>query len=140
MAVLIRRMTCKGLFSFWGQRRDLPSRTSTLFPLQRSAFPFLNCNQVSNLFKEFSGKLTSYTQKRATCFATLWQNELKSGVARFTTHVQTCLQPDLVQDRFLMGGKTCNITIQLVLEQCCNTSCKFFVACFSVVIILSTMR
>ena len=29
--------------------------------------------------------------KRATRFATLLQNELNGGVARFTTHVQTCL-------------------------------------------------
>ena len=28
------------------------------------------------------------------------QNGLESDVARFTTHVQTCQQPDLVQDRF----------------------------------------
>ena len=30
-------------------------------------------------------------QKRATCFETLLQNELNSDVARFTTHIQTCL-------------------------------------------------
>ena len=36
-------------------------------------------------------------QKRATCFATLLQNELNSDVARFTIHVQTCQQPDLLQ-------------------------------------------
>ena len=30
-------------------------------------------------------------QKRATCFATLPQNELKSDLARFSTHVHTCL-------------------------------------------------
>ena len=30
-------------------------------------------------------------QKHATCCETLLQNELKSDVARFTTHVQTCL-------------------------------------------------
>ena len=29
-------------------------------------------------------------KKRATCFATLPQNELKSDVARFITHVRTC--------------------------------------------------
>ena len=28
-------------------------------------------------------------KKRATCFATLLQNELDSDIARFTTHVQT---------------------------------------------------
>ena len=29
-------------------------------------------------------------QKRAICVATLLENELKSAVARFTSHVQTC--------------------------------------------------
>ena len=29
-------------------------------------------------------------EKRATCFATLLQNELKGDVARFTTDVQIC--------------------------------------------------
>ena len=38
-----------------------PSRTPTLFLSRRTACPFLNCDQVSNLFKEFSGKLTVYT-------------------------------------------------------------------------------
>ena len=36
------------------------------------------------------------------------------NVARFTTHVQTCKQPDLLQDRFDVSGKTRNIAIQLV--------------------------
>ena len=31
------------------------------------------------------------------------------------THVQTCQQPDLVQDRFHEGGKTRNVALQLVL-------------------------
>ena len=31
-----------------------------------------------------------------------------------------------------VGGKTRDIAIQLVLQQCCNTSCTFFVARFSV--------
>ena len=30
------------------------------------------------------------TEKRATCLATVLQNELNSDVARFTTHAQTC--------------------------------------------------
>ena len=66
MAVLIRRVTCKSFFSFLGSKksfnlRNLPSRTSTLFLSRRSACPFLNCDQVSNRFTEFSGKLTFYT-------------------------------------------------------------------------------
>ena len=50
-------------------------------------------------------------KKCATCFATLLQNELNSDVAQFTTHVQTCLQPDLLQDRCNVGGKRRNIAI-----------------------------
>ena len=41
--------------------RNLPSRSSTLFPSRRSARPFLNCDQVSSRFTEYSGKLTFYT-------------------------------------------------------------------------------
>ena len=50
MAVLIRRVPCKRLFSFWGQRKvlsweiHLRSRTLTLFLSRRSACPFLNCD------------------------------------------------------------------------------------------------
>ena len=66
MAVLIRRVTCKRFFFFLGttksfKLRNLPSRTSTLFLSRWSACPFLNCDQVSNRFTEFSGKLTFYT-------------------------------------------------------------------------------
>jgi len=35
-------------------------------------------------------------------------------------------QPDLLQDRFDVGGKTRNIAIQFVLQQCCKTGCTFF--------------
>ena len=66
MTVLIRRVTCKRFFFFLGttksfKLRNLPSRTSTLFLSRWSACPFLNCDQVSNRFTEFSGKLTFYT-------------------------------------------------------------------------------
>ena len=66
MAVLIRLVTCKSFFFFLGTKksfklRNLPSRTSTLFLSRWSACPFLNCDQVSNRFTEFSGKLTFYT-------------------------------------------------------------------------------
>ena len=30
-------------------------------------------------------------KKRATCFATLLQNEMNTDVARFTTRIRTCL-------------------------------------------------
>ena len=58
-------------------------------------------------------------KKRATCFATLLENELNSDVARFITIVRTCLATR-------KGGKTRNIPLQLVLRQCCKTSCTFF--------------
>ena len=63
-------------------------------------------------------------KKRATCFATLLENELNSDVARFITIVRTCLATR-------KGGKTRNIAIQLVLQECCRTSCTFFVARFT---------
>ena len=47
-------------------------------------------------------------------------------------NVQTCQQPDFLQNRFDVGGKTRNIAIQLVLQRCCQTSCMFFVARFTV--------
>ena len=67
MAVLIKRVTCKSSFFFFlGTKKsfklqNLPSRTSTLFLSRRSACPFLNCDQVSNRFTEYSGKLKFYT-------------------------------------------------------------------------------
>ena len=37
-----------------------------------------------------------------------------------------------MQNRFDVGGKTRNIAIELVLQQCCKTTCMIFVARFSV--------
>ena len=45
-------------------------------------------------------------------------NKLNSDVARFTTIVRTCLTTKSVARFFLVGGKTRNIAIQLVLQQC----------------------
>ena len=54
-------------------------------------------------------------KKHAIRFATFLQNELKSDVPRFTTHIKPVLQ----QIRLLTGlndcGKTRNIAIQVVL-------------------------
>ena len=67
MAVLIKRVTCKSSFFFFlGTKksfklRNLPSRPSTLFLSRRSACPFLNCDQVSSRFTEYSRKLTFHT-------------------------------------------------------------------------------
>jgi len=49
---------------------------------------------------------------------------------------QILKQPDLLQDRFDVAGKTRHIAIQLVLQQCCKTSCKFFVARFFVPLLI----
>ena len=69
---------------------------------------------------------------------------LNSDVARFTTHIKPVLQ----QIRLLIGlnkrGKTRNIAIQRVLQQCqlqcCKTSCTFFLARFSVLLCTSLRR
>ena len=71
-------------------------------------------------------------KKHATCLATLPQNELNSDVARFTTHIKPVLQQIRLLTGLTVGGKTCNIAIQLVLQQCYKTSCTFFVARFSI--------
>ena len=67
-------------------------------------------------------------KKRLTCLATLLLNKLNSDDARFT--IKPVLQQiSLIVNRFDVGGKTCNIAIQLVLQQCCKTSCTFFFSC-----------
>ena len=60
-------------------------------------------------------------KKRATCFATLLQNELNSDVARFTTHIKPVLQKIKLLTGLNMGGKMRNNAIRLVLQQCCKT-------------------
>ena len=66
-------------------------------------------------------------KKCATCFATSLQNKLKSDVLRFTTHIKPVWQQIRLLTGLNEGGKTRNIAIQLVLQQCCT----FFVARFS---------
>jgi len=60
----------------------------------------------------------------ATCLATLLQNELNSDrcCAFYHSH---CSKSGSVLTGLSVGGKTRNNAIQLVLEQCCKTSCKF---------------
>ena len=69
-----------------------------------------------------------HQKKRATCLATLLQNKVNSDVPRSTTHIKPVLQQIRLLTGLNMWGKTRNITIQLVLQQCCKTSCTFFVA------------
>ena len=60
------------------------------------------------------------------------KNELNSVVRRFATHIKPVLQQIRLLTGLNVGGKTRNIAIQLVVQQCCKTSCTFFVARFSV--------
>ena len=86
---------------------------------------------LNSLFLSFSG-VRKGTEKRATCFATLLQNEVNTDVVRFTTHIKPVLRQIRLLTGLNMSGKTRNIAFQLVLQQCFKTSCSFFVACFSV--------
>ena len=52
-------------------------------------------------------------------------------VARFSTNIKPLLQQISFLTGLNMGGKTRSIAIELVLQQCCKTSCSFFVARFS---------
>ena len=72
------------------------------------------------------------TKKSVTCFATLLQSELNSDGVCFTTHIKPVLQQIRLLTGLNEGGKMCNIAIQLILQQCCKTSCMFFVAHCSV--------
>ena len=65
-------------------------------------------------------------KKSATCFATLLHSELNSDVARFTTNIKPLLQQIRLLTGLNVGGKTRNVAIQLVLQQCCKTNCRFF--------------
>ena len=84
-------------------------------------------NSYSGSIGPFS-KVQNWTgnKKRATCFATLLQNELNSDVARFTTHIKPVLQQIRLLTGLNVGGKTRNIAIQRVLQQCYKKSCTFF--------------
>ena len=65
-------------------------------------------------------------KKSVTCLATLLHSELNSDVARFTTNIKPLLQQIRLLTGLNVGGKTPNVAIQLVLQQCCKTNCTFF--------------
>ena len=81
-------------------------------------FIILDENRSLNT-KETTQNKTKAAVKRATknvhCFATLLQTKLSSDVARFTTHVRPCFARNKVVRFVFVGGKTSNITIQLIL-------------------------
>ena len=82
--------------------------------------------------KLFSHLKASVKQAAKTCnlFCNIEAKRVQKRCC--ATDVQICQQPDLVLDRFDVGDRTHNIVLQLVLQQCCQTSCMFFVARFSV--------
>ena len=77
--------------------------------------------------------LKTGNKKRATCFARLLQTKLNSDVVpRHVYDVRPCLARNKVARFVFVGGKTSNITIQLILQPCCKTNCALFVARFTV--------
>ena len=81
--------------------------------------------------KKVTASLTETgNKKRATCFATLLENELNSDAARFTTHIKPFLQQIRLFTGLNMGGKRRNIAIQLVLQLCCKKGCTFLLPVF----------
>ena len=82
--------------------------------------------------KEIQGKSTlvrvkvrkNRQQKKCNLSCNIAVNELNSHVARFATHINPVLQQIRLLTGLNVGGKSRNIAIQLVLQQCC----KFFVA------------
>ena len=77
-------------------------------------------NTKENIQNKTKAAVKRAIKKRATCFATLLQTKLNSDVARFTTYVRPCLARNKVVRFVFVGGKTSNITIQLLLQPCCE--------------------
>jgi len=69
---------------------------------------------------------------RTVKLAKFLQNKFNSDIARFATHVRTCLATVQGAWYSFVGGETSSIAIQIFLQQCCKTSCKFSVARFAV--------
>ena len=67
-------------------------------------------------------------KKRAACLPTSMQNKLNNDVGRFTTHIIPVLQQIKLLTGLNVGGKSRNIAFQIVLLQCCKTSCTFLLA------------
>ena len=53
------------------------------------------------------------------------KNELNSDVARYITHIEPVLQLIRLLTGLNVSGQTRIIAFQLVLKQCCKTSCTF---------------
>ena len=67
----------------------------------------------------------------------LFAGQLNSDFARITTHIKPVLHQIRLLTVFNVSDKTCNIAFQLILQQCCKTSCTLFVARFTEVLVVS---
>ena len=76
-------------------------------------------------------------KNHATCLATLLQNESNSEFARITTHIKPVLHQIRLLTVFNVSDKTRNVAFHLILQQCCKTSCTFFVARFTEALVVS---
>ena len=112
-----------------GSKKNRPAKKHFVLLKARSHVGRETRLSISNYRYRKTGK-----KKPAPCFATLLQNEVKRDVARFTTHTKPVLQQIRLLTGLNMDGKMRNNATQLVLQQCCTTSCTFFVASFSVVL------
>ena len=93
-----------------------------------------HCKVCKNAASYQLGYVKTGNKKPVSSFAILLKNELNSDVARFTNHLRTYLATNQAARILLpyVGGKTCNIAIQLVLKLIRKTRCTFFVTCFTV--------
>ena len=80
-------------------------------------------NTKENIQNKTKAAVKRAIKKRATCFATLLQTKLNSDVARFTTHVRPCLARNKVVRFVFVGGKTSNISNQLMLQHKLRAFC-----------------
>ena len=110
--ILLSRMTTANPFS---RQNDAVSRTLALLSNEKISLPY----------RPHLGERKNGQQKHATCLTTLLQDELNCAVARFTTHIKPVLPQIRLLEGLKMGGKTHNIAFQLVLQQCCKTSCMY---------------
>ena len=67
----------------------------------------------------------------------LFAGQLNSDFARITTHIKPVLCQIRLLTVFNVSDKTRNIAFQLILQQCYQTSCTFFVVCFTEVLVVS---
>ena len=65
--------------------------------------------------------------------------KLDSNVAGFTTQEKKLAALFVAKTGPNVGGNV-NITIQIVSQQCCKTSCTCFVACFTIALCLLCTR